>query len=181
MGISLSAIVTLIILAILLKFATRIALKVLGFVLIVGLVVGFMYYNSMGPFKGGEADILELREQYCGNTPKADADICDCIVRLAEADLEMRFTKSELDSLRQDKLKSIYILEKSLKATKVEAIACLTARNSEDKYKAFLQDFIPIENEYLDKIQEGAQGIKEKLQEEYDSFINEKEELDEKY
>lgn len=179
MNFSITALLTIAIIALLFKFATRIAAKVLGFAAIVALVFGFMYYKSIGPFKQNVADIAQLKLNYC-EEEKDDA-ICDCIIGNAEKDMKQRFSKAELDSLSVQRIKAAYVLKKSLNATKEKAMICLAARGEEAKYKTFLQDFVPIENEYLDLIGDKAKQASQKLKDEYQSFKENKETIDTKY
>lgn len=159
------------------KIVKTIASRIFGVVLVLGLLLAVTYHYSIGPFEQNMGDIEELKEKY--NT--SDQDIYECIVLLAENDMKSRFTASEMDSLSQQKIKAVYVLGKSLQATRVEALACLAAKDAEHKYKVFIQDFVPIENEYLDQFESKAKEITEKLKGEYDSFNDDKQGIDEKY
>jgi hypothetical protein len=179
MNFSITALIAVAVIALLFKFATRIAAKILGFFVVIALVFGFMYYESIGPFKENMADIAHLKGKYCEE--ERDASICDCIIGNAEKDMRNRFTKDELDSLAVQRIKAAYVLNKSLNATKEEALLCLAAKGEEEKYKVFLQDFVPIENEYLDLIGEKAKQASEKIRDEYQSFKDNKGTIDSKY
>mgnify|MGYP001065727377 CR=1 FL=1 len=179
MNFSITALVAIAVVALLLKFATRIALKLLGFAAVVAAIFGFLYYKSIGPFKENIADIAHLKVKYCED--ERDEAICDCIIGAAEKDMKRRFTDEELDSLAVQRIKAVYVLKKSLNATKEEALMCLASRGEEAKYKTFLQDFVPIENEYLDLIGEKAKQASQKLKDEYSSFKDNKESIDTKY
>ena len=179
MNFSLTALVTIAVVALLIKFATRMAIKILGFAAIIAAVLGYLYYNSIGPFKQNIADISLLKTKYCEE--EKDEAICDCIIGIAKKDMNKRFSKQELDSLKVQRIKAVYILKKSLNATKEDALLCLASRGEEYKYKTFLQDFVPIENEYLDFIEEKAKAASQSLKDEYSSFKENKKTIDTKY
>jgi hypothetical protein len=179
MDMSITLIAVIVVAIVLLKFAKQIASKLLGVVLIAGVILGYMYKNSVGPFKTNVADMNTLSEKYCG--PDGDQDICDCILVPVKNDIESRFNKSERDSLEVQKIKAAYVLQKSLRATKESALACLAIKGKTEKYKVFLQDFVPIENKYLDMVGEKARDLGDKLKEEVSTFKDNKENIDSKY
>lgn len=179
MNLSLSVIGAIIVVIIALKFAKQIASKIIGFVVVVGLVVGVMYYKSWGPFEHNVAEMAHLQEKYCGEN--GDADICDCILTPIKEDMSQRFTQEELDSLSTQRIRAAYVLKKSMQQTKVQAATCLEKRGATSKYKKFVQDFIPIENQYLDMAENKVDELKGKLKDEMTSFKDNKKSIDEKY
>lgn len=176
---SFTLIIVAVVAFVILRFAKKLFSKVIGVLLIGGMIVGFMYYKGIGPFQQNVADMNHLMQKYCGEN--GDKDICDCILKPAQADIESRFTVSELDSLAEQKIKGAYILQKSLKATKEKAIVCLASRDATEKYKVFLQDFVPIENKYLDLIGEKARDLSDKVKDEISSLQEDKKDIDDKY
>jgi glycerol uptake facilitator-like aquaporin len=162
-----------------LKFAKKIFSKIVGVVVIGGGVLFFMYKYSMGPFKNNVADISALQEKYC--SPQGDQDICECIITPLRNDIEGRFSAGERDSLRQQKIKAAYVLQKSLRATKEAALACLALKSETDKYSVFIKDLVPVENKYLDVVGNKARDLGEKLKEEVSNFKNNKDDIDGKY
>lgn len=175
----LTIVVVIIMAIVLLKVAKSIASKLFGIVIIAGLILGFMYYKGIGPFKKSLVSIDELSAKYCDSS--GDKDICDCILKPAREDIYDRFSKSERDSLAVQKVRAAYVLQKSLNATKEEALVCLAARNQTDKYKVFLQDFVPIDNKYLDLIGEKARSLSRQLKDEFNELKENKEDIDSKY
>lgn len=176
---SVTVIAVVIIALLVLKFAKQIFSKVIGVLVIGGLIVGYMYKNSMGPFKQNVADMSTLQAKYCG--PDGDQDICDCILTPVKNDIESRFSPVERDSLEVQKIKAAYVLQKSLRATKEKAIGCLALKGATDKYKVFLQYFVPIENKYLDMVGDKARDLGDKLKEEVTNFKENKDNIDSKY
>ncbi len=76
-----------------LRFAKKIVVKLIGFLLISATVVGLMYYKSWGPFEHNIAELSHLQDKYC--ISNADEDICECIVQPIESDMNQRFTTDE--------------------------------------------------------------------------------------
>lgn len=177
MQMSLTVIVAIVVALILLRYAKKFASKIITFLVVSALVVGVMYYKSWGPFKTNVADIATLEDKYCQD----DADICDCIVQPAKSDLESRFSTAELDSLREQRIKSAYVLKKSLASTKEKAILCLGVREATDKYAVFLKDFVPVENKYIDMASDKVKELSGKLRSEVENFKDNKEEIDGRY
>ncbi|MDA8886411.1 hypothetical protein N9I68_02420 [Bacteroidia bacterium] len=142
-----------------------------------------MYYKGLGPFTENVADIQHLEDKYCGDN--GDSDICDCILKPAQADMKNRFSKSEIAELGDQKIRAAYVLKKSLGASKESAITCLTSKlgveGAQNRYKVFLQDFVPIENKYLDFAGEKARELGDKLKNEVKTFKENKKGIDDKY
>lgn len=179
MDMSITLLAVIVVAVVLLKFAKQIVSKLLGVLLISALIVGYMYKNSLGPFKKNLADMNHLEEKYC--LDDKDTDICECILKPAQKDMLKRFTPAEIDSLKTEKIKAAYILQKSLTATKEQALTCLATKGSTEKYKEFLQDFVPIESSYLDIVSQKARDLGDMLKEEVANFQEDKEEIDSKY
>jgi hypothetical protein len=179
MELSLSVIIAIAVILIVLKFAKQIASKLLGLMLVTAVVIGIMYHKSWGPFKENVADIAYLTTQYCVDSK--DPDICDCIVKTAQRDLEKRFTSEELDSLSEQRVKAAYVLKKSLAATKDQAMLCLGTKGVPEKYGTFLKDFVPIENKYLDMAEGKVDDVKGRLKDEFNAFKENKKSIDDKY
>ena len=179
MEFSLTVIIIIAVAVLLLKIAKSACSNLIGVILLSSLVLGFMYYKGLGPFKENVADLKTLNAKYCG--PNGDEDICDCILKYASEDMHKRFISKELDSLENQKIRSAYVLQKSLSATKEQALICLASKDATDKYKVFLQDFVPIDNKYFEMIGETARDLGEKLKDEVNSLQENKNDIDEKY
>ncbi len=177
MQMSLTVIVAIVVVLILLKYARKFATKILISLIVAALVVGVMYYKSWGPFETNMADIATLEYKYCNDDP----DICDCIVQPAKEDMAKRFSAIELDSLGEMRVKSAYILKRSLSATKEQATICLGLKGATDKYALFLKDFVPVENQYIDMATDKIKVLSGKLKSEVENFRNNKDEIDGRY
>ena len=177
MQMSFTVILAIVVVLILLKYARKFASKIFIFLMVSALVVGAMYYKSWGPFETNVADIATLEDKYCN----LDPDICDCIVQPAKADMATRFSKVELDSLGEMRIKSAYILKKSLASTKEQAIVCLGLKGATDKYAVFLKDFVPVENQYIDIATDKIKVLSGKLRSEVETFRENKDEIDGRY
>ncbi len=161
------------------RFAKQLFSKIFGVLIIAGAILFFMFKYSMGPFKNDVVNMSDLQEKYCN--PDGDQDICDCILRPLKDDMEARFSATEIDSFRHQKIKAAYVLQKSLRATKETALACLTVKGQANKYTVFLQDFVPIENKYLNSVGDKARDLGDRLKAEISNFKNYKEDIDKKY
>lgn len=177
MQMSLTVIVAIVVVLILLRYARKFASKIFTFIIVAALVLGVMYYKSWGPFETNVADIATLEDKYCNKDP----DICDCIVQPAKADMAIRFSEAELDSLGEMRIKSAYILKKSLASTKEQAIICLGLKGATDKYAVFLKDFVPIENQYIDMATDKIKVLSGKLKSEVETFRENKDKIDSRY
>ena len=179
MELSLSVIVAIVAVFLILKYVRKFASSIFSVLAIAALVVGFMYYKGLGPFEKNVADLAYLEDKYCGSD--GDADICDCIIAPAKSDIAIRFSREERDSLTHQKLRAAYVLQKSLRATKESALACLTLKGEGGKYKEFLQDFVPIENKYLNMAGDKIKDLGNKLRDEVTSLKENKDKIDDKY
>ena len=74
MNLSIGGMLILVVGLLLLWAASKILLKLLGFLLLVGAVLALMYYYSIGPFQSVPLDLDRLDQAYCG--PDGDQDIC---------------------------------------------------------------------------------------------------------
>lgn len=176
---TITIVAAIVIVLLLLKFATKFIAKIFGILLVAGLVIGFMYYKSIGPFKQNVTDIYALEEKYCDQ--EVDKDICDCIIKNIKRDMKRRFTRAELDSLAQQRIKAAYVLKKSMNSTKTDALNCLESRDAAHKYKQFRNDFIPIENKYLEIIEDKAKELGDNVRQEIKDFLLNKDDIDDKY
>ncbi|MFY0643134.1 MAG: hypothetical protein JXR19_01560 [Bacteroidia bacterium] len=171
--------ITIAVAALIIRLLTKVVFKILAFVLVLAVVVGLLYYFSIGPFKAEHLTIEGMEEKYCGE--EGDEDICDCVVIMLYSDLENRFSEEELSQMKSDKAKMSYVLIKSLAASKEKSLECLRTRNAEDKYNEFYRDMVPIANKDLKNIREKAGEIKDRLSQGVDSLKKGFEDIDDRY
>jgi hypothetical protein len=179
MNFSLSVFGAIILVFFVLRFAKKIVVKLIGFLLISATVVGLMYYKSWGPFEHNIAELSHLQDKYC--ISNADEDICECIVQPIESDMNQRFTTDELQLLTTQRIKAAYVLKKSMNHTKEQALLCLEKRNAIEKYKQFIHDFIPIENKYLSMAEDKVDELTGAVKDEVTTFNEGKTSIDDKY
>lgn len=150
-------------------------------VLLIGIIAG-LYYFKIWPFKENVAGTEYLKNKYCNkqDAPRETA-ICDCIVRAAELDMEVRFGKENMAKIQADRAKSAYALQKSLKAIKAEAQRCLQQQGQEKAWDEFVADLSALDNPILKK----AKGIlstgADKIETLWGEGKESKKEIDEKY
>ena len=152
MNITITSIVVSVIAILILRFATSILLKLIGFLVIAGLVIFLMFHFGVGPFKQNPISIQTMEDKYCGQ--ELQNNKCDCIVKNIVNDLNERWSKEELASAENNRTKMAYMVKKSFEAKKKDILSCLAARGAETELKEFTKDLFPIQNEFLDKIGE---------------------------
>lgn len=179
MNLSIGAIVVLILAIVLIVFASRIIVKLAGFLFAVLAVLGVMYYFSWGPFEEEAIDVWHLDSKYC--LEEVDHDICECIIEPIHDDIHGRFSAEELAALKEDKVKSLYVFKKSLDASKERSMQCLSERQAQAKYKEFLEDLLPVNSELMHEVNAQTKKWWGKLKKGVEDFREDKEEIDDKY
>lgn len=179
MNITIGGLVTIIIAGLLIRFASKLLMKLVGWLLLIGVAVFAMYHFGIGPFKQNPVSVSLWEEKYCENG--ADQVTCDCIVKIIKADMQKRFTEVELEAIEKDRTQLLYVVQRSFNAVKPEIQACLGEANAEKALEDFRNDLIPIDNDVLQEIKQLAEGIKEGAQNQLDELLSKKESLDKKY
>lgn len=153
-------------------------------ILLVVALIFALYYFNIWPFNKNVADLDFLEEKYCSPSAASDpenAAICDCIVKKAAADIKKRFSASEIEEIRKDKLKMAYVLQKSMEKLKPRSEICLEDKKQPGAMKKFTTDLASLDNELLGKagslISSGVDLLKEK----WKNRESEKEAIDQKY
>lgn len=166
------------VLYLLFKFARKIFYKILMIFLAVALAIFALYYFKLGPFQKNVTHISVLKEKYCtGKSP----EICDCIVKPLAHDIEKRFTKAEIDSLKSDRINSAYVFQKSLSEIKGEAKFCLKSKGKEELWSQFIKETLHIDNALTDKIESLFDDGKQALEEKVETVKDSKEGIDGRY
>lgn len=143
-----------------------------------------MYYFNIGPFKKNVTDLEFLKEKYCSAAAQSapqNVAICECIVKKAEKDMKSRFSSEELESMKTDKLKSAYVLQKSLEKMKTRSEICLEDQNQKDAMKKFTTDLASLDNEWLGKVAGWVNHGVDALKEKWNERKAEKTAIDDKY
>ena len=68
MNITIGGILIVIVAGLLIRFATKFLMKLLGWVLLIGIGVYAMYHFGLGPFKQNPISIATWEEKYCGDS-----------------------------------------------------------------------------------------------------------------
>lgn len=148
------------------KFARQLFFKLLVIVLLVGAAIFGLYYFKIGPFKSNVAHIETIKEKYCqGQTP----EICNCIVSKLAQDINSRFSPSEMEAMRTDRLQCAYVFQKSMSKINASAKECLKTTDSENLWKVFIKETLQIDHAVTDKIEallkEGKTAIDDSMNE----------------
>lgn len=179
MEMTIGLVIVLILAFVIIRFATKILFKILGFLLVVVAVAVVMYYLSIGPFKNDRTDIFKLEDRYCSED--GDVDICECIIEKTMTDMNNRFTEAERLELRENRAKALYAFVRVMEANKEECTKCLEDRGVEEKYGEFLAELAEVAPEHIENLKEKSSEILEQLYEKYEEIKDEKDDVDSKF
>lgn len=163
-----------------LKFVSRIIGKLIGFVVIIGLVGAVMYFNGWGPFQTTATSPEHLMDTYCRNDHPQPA-YCECIVKPIVADLERRFSPRELDDLNEKRLESAYAFKKSLEAQKLTITQCLESRDEEGLLREFLLNLSGLPESVIEGVDLLKDSVEVEANERFEDFENRKEAINKRY
>lgn len=179
MNITLGTILLFIVGGLLIRFAGKIAIKLVGWVVLIGGGVYALYHFGIGPFHNNPVSIVTMEETYCEDPTEVNK--CDCIVRLVKRDMERRFDDEELKELEEDRMELLYAVQRSFSHVKPQIEQCLAERGAEDELGEFTKDLIPIDNDILKKIEDLADSISEEATDKLEDLQSKKEAIDKKY
>lgn len=163
----------------LIRFAAQLLMKILGFLILIGLTVYLLFHFGIGPFEKNPVSIFTLEEKYCSDPEEKTK--CICIVQPIKRDMLKRFSMGELTAIRQHRTTMAYLVKKSYAEVKPEIVACLKSRGAEQELKEFGRDMIPVENEVLEEIEKKTDKMTEKSRNVLDSMVSRKDRIDERY
>jgi uncharacterized membrane protein (Fun14 family) len=160
------------------KFAKQVFFKIVLVALIIGAGIFALYYYQIGPFKQNIAHIEVIKNKYCnGETP----EICDCIVSKLESDINSRFNPDEVILMKEDRIQSAYVFQKSMSKISDETKRCLKQKDKEELWGFFIKETLQINNKVTNKIEdlfsEGKTAVDDKINE----TKGKKEEIDQRY
>ena len=164
----------------LLKFAVGFIFKVLGFVALVVAILLTLYQLEIWPYEKNLATIKILELRYCKGVDK-DEIKCNCIVKPLKKDINERFSREELEELSKNRIKTAYILKKSLDAKENEIKSCLASNDAEDLLPEFKRELIAQESDMLKKFGDWLEKGKESFSESINDLKDKKEDIDSKY
>ena len=160
----------------LMKWAGSFLIKIIGFLLFVGVIGAALYHFEVGPFKNLRSVNL-LEESFCEN-PAPDSYKCECIVEIIDRDLNKRYTTEGLRELENDKWKMGISVVKSFEANKDEIRACLKENNAEHEMDEFIKEVMVLNK---DKGTEVLNKIKLFLKDKLDSVGDMLEDVEDRY
>jgi hypothetical protein len=157
------------------RFSKKIITKLIS--LVIFLVVAFTaaYLLGLGPFKPNFTDVFSIEEKYCESKDK-DQDICDCIAIPMRHVITSKFSREEIEDMKNDKVKSAYVFVKTINVIKDESQDCLESKGREDAWKEFTADLFPFKIG-LDDIN----LMKEKVTDKFEKRKDEKDSIDLKF
>lgn len=160
----------------LMKWAGNFLLKLLGFLLFIGVIGLTLYHFEVGPFKNLRSVNL-LEERYCAD-PEPNSFKCECIVEIIDRDLNQRYSPKELRALEEDKWKMGISMVKSFEARKDEIRDCLKEHNAEHEMDEFMEDLLVLNPE---KGKDALEKIKVFLKDKLDSLDEMLDDVNERY
>lgn len=141
-----------------------------------------LYYFKIWPFQQDVADIQYLKKKYCGESnSKQDKQICNCIITKLENDLKKRFSASDLDEFKKDRLRNAYVLQKSMEKIKTRSKVCLEENNEPEAWGTFVRDLATLDNDFLGKIGDWVNSGADVLKEKWNERQEERKLIDEKF
>lgn len=172
-------IITFVLIGIVIQFASRFILKIVGWLLIAGGVVFGLYYFGIGPFEKNPISIKTWEKKYC-EQPGEEIK-CNCIVTPVKNDLEKRFTAEELKEMQKNRTEWLYVVKKSFEEVSSEIDECLEKNNAEHELKEFRKDLIPLDNGILEGVEDFIDDLSDEAEEQFEDWKDKKEDIDRKY
>ena len=129
----------------LMRWAGNFLMKLIGFIVFIGVIGLVLYHYEVGPFKDLRSVNL-LEEKYCSD-PEPNSFKCECIVEIIDRDLNKRYTAEELRALENDKWKMGISMLKSFEANKDEIKACLKEHDAEHELDEFVEEVMVLNKE----------------------------------
>jgi hypothetical protein len=162
---------------IMLKYAMGFLFKIIGILLIIGVIGVFCYQKGFWPFDKNLASVSTLEEKYC-NGDKDKANKCDCIVKIIKSDINKRFTKDELKTLDSNRIKSAYLIKRSLDFCEPQIIKCLESKGAANDLASFKLELMKMDNFGIEELGDWFNDKRSKLEDAFDGVGNEKDDID---
>jgi hypothetical protein len=150
-------------------------------ILIILAVVYGLYFYQIWPFNKNVANMEYLEEKYCQSDDLQDQAICDCVLKRVKKDMNNRFTNSELEEIKGDRMKSAYALQKSLEEVKESAKYCLEEKGQTEAWRKFTTELATLDNKLLGTVGNLVNKGADLLNDEWESRKQEKSLIDAKY
>ncbi len=157
------------------RFLTGILMKLVIFLIIVGVGGYALFHYGIWPFDKKIESFEAIENKFCPSDPL----ICNCIVQTLDKDIKSRFTQEELKELDENSLKFQYVVQKSTQARQAEILSCLGEQN-QAKLSEFRNAVLGAEwlNNRLNlKLEDHYENAKSKV----NDVLNSKTEIDQKY
>ena len=161
------------------KFAKQIFFKILFFLLLIAGSLFALYYFEVGPFNKNVAHISVIEQKYCQD--ESQNDICDCIVKPLSKDINQRFSEKEIEDMKEDRIMSAYVFQKSISKISNSSKDCLKQKDKEDLWSVFIKETLQLDNAVVQKIEELIEDGKTKVDEKIQESTEKKEALDNRY
>lgn len=132
--------VALVIAIVIIKVVTKIVFKLILFGLVAGFVVFFLFYWRGGAINAGNGKILlyEWKQKYC--IEKQDDIKCKCIIEPLLTDFSTKYSQSEIEEFKTNKVKEVRALLVSINKNKKEIKERLRKEGALDKWDEFIKE-----------------------------------------
>jgi len=154
-------IVAVVLLFSILKFATKIIMKIFGAFFIVAAAVFVLFYWNGGLLNLGNENFMldEMQAKYCnsGQTVK-----CECIITPVLTKIKAEYSGEEFTKLQSNKTKSLMVILETLTKNRTEIRDCLREKNALNEWDEFVNDLKNNDsgNEFTDAFQKMKEDIK---------------------
>lgn len=138
---------------IVLKFITKVIVKLISVAVVAGFIIFVLFYwGGGGVLNTGNTGFMldELEQKYCHE--QVSEIKCNCIIEPISNDVRSRFNKQEIAELQQNKMKSMRVLLMSALRNKAQIQKCLRDNNALDEWDKFMKDLkgLDVENQMND-------------------------------
>lgn len=130
----------IVVLFLLIRFVTKIIVKIVGAVFVLGFLVYVLFYWNGGMLDLGNKDFMlkELQQKYC-HVPEGKIK-CDCIIEPLMDDIYARHSAQEIEKLQNSKAKSLLEISRSMARQRKEIMQCLHEKNATNQWDEFLKE-----------------------------------------
>lgn len=162
----------------LIRSGAKFVAKAIGVLVLIAAGAYFLYFGKSSLIKDNVATIDYLKEKYCEDPSSTK---CACIVMKLESDIKNRFNEEEIASMKEDRFYSALVLKKTIKAQSNNIQSCVDDKGEPKAFQDFKNDFIPIQNKYLEEAGEMGRNAKEKVKGKIQDFIQKNKDVDSRY
>lgn len=124
-----------------LRFIGKLLARVVSIIFVAGFVIFVLFYWRGGVLDLGNKDFMltELQEKYCDEA-QYDEIKCNCIIEPLVQDIFSEYSTDEVIEFKENKLKSLKVILKSLSANNKQIMECLRENDALEKWDEFIYE-----------------------------------------